>query len=67
MYAGGFEINQMDYDKRTGLHLAASEGHAEIVKFLLENGADQRLKDRFNNIALSDAIRENHKDVVEIL
>ena len=26
-----------DYDKRTCLHLAAAEGHLEIVKYLIEN------------------------------
>ena len=29
-----------DYDRRTGLHLAASEGHSDVVKYLLENGAE---------------------------
>ena len=28
-------VNFCDYDKRTPLHLASSEGHVEIVKFLL--------------------------------
>ncbi len=25
-----------DYDKRTALHIAASEGHADVIKLLLE-------------------------------
>ena len=29
-------MNMCDYDGRTALHLAAAEGHEEIVKFLLE-------------------------------
>lgn len=31
----GCSLELSDYDKRTALHLAASEGHPEIVKFLL--------------------------------
>ena len=30
------DMNMCDYDGRTALHLAAAEGHEEIVKFLLE-------------------------------
>ena len=33
------DVNAADYDKRTALHLAASEGQYEIVKILLENRA----------------------------
>jgi ankyrin repeat protein len=29
-------LNTTDYDRRTGLHLAASEGHTDIVKYLVQ-------------------------------
>lgn len=30
-----FDLNSTDYDGRTALHISASEGHFEVVKFLL--------------------------------
>lgn len=38
MYMQGFNLEMPDYDKRTALHLAASEGHLEVVQFLLNTG-----------------------------
>ncbi|KAL8183762.1 UNVERIFIED_CONTAM: hypothetical protein K2H54_050978 [Gekko kuhli] len=32
----GMDMEQRDYDSRTALHVAAAEGHVEVVKFLLE-------------------------------
>lgn len=43
----GVEPNLADYDKRTALHLASSEGRAEIVILLLERGADVNSLDRW--------------------
>jgi hypothetical protein len=37
----GVDPNTGDYDKRTPLHLAASEGLLEVVKFLLDEGGAQ--------------------------
>ena len=42
----GVSVNTADYDGRTSLHLAASEGHYDIAKELLTAGADDKLKDR---------------------
>lgn len=47
MLREGISPNVQDYDLRTALHLAASEGHAPIVELLIEYGADVNLEDRW--------------------
>uniref|UniRef100_A0A915DX07 Uncharacterized protein n=1 Tax=Ditylenchus dipsaci TaxID=166011 RepID=A0A915DX07_9BILA len=49
IYMQGGDLELCDYDKRTALHLAASEGYIEIVKFLI-NIAKVRVdpRDRWN-------------------
>ena len=45
----GAPVDQGDYDHRTALHLAASEGLLEVVKFLIEEcSADPNPLDRWN-------------------
>ena len=63
----GFVLTQADYDGRTALHVAACEGHLEVVKYLLEHGASVHLRDRFGHSPLDDAVRFGHEEVVEIL
>ena len=53
------DINESDYEGRTALHIAASEGHLNIVKYLVNHGSDVDIKDSRGNTALDDAIREN--------
>jgi lysophospholipase len=53
----GGDFNLPDYDGRTPLHLACSEGHLETVKYLLQNGASVHATDRFNHTPLDDAVR----------
>lgn len=37
--------------KRTALHLASLEGHAEVVQKLLEHGADINFKDEVRRVS----------------
>ena len=65
--AAGLEINSADYDGRTALHLAASEGHLEAVKYLLIHGHLINMRDRWNATPLDEAMRENRTEVVDYL
>lgn len=56
-----------DNDGRTALHLACSEGQAEVVKYLVKSLVRLNARDRWGNTPLADARREGHGDVVEIL
>jgi len=47
-------VDSADYDRRTCVHLAAAEGHEEILSFLLENGASSHPKDRWGNTPLHE-------------
>lgn len=42
----GLDVNSADYDGRTALHLAASEGHYKVVELLLERNANVNPVDR---------------------
>ncbi|XP_044021901.1 60 kDa lysophospholipase isoform X3 [Siniperca chuatsi] len=56
-----------DYDGRTPLHIAACEGHLELVKYLLSHGATVYGKDRYGDTPLCNAVRFRHKKVVQLL
>ena len=62
-----FDINKGDYDKRTPLHLASSEGHYDIVDYLCKHGADVNVADRWGGHPLDDAIQKGNKRVEELL
>ena len=61
------DVNEGDYDKRTAIHLAAGEGHLEIVRALVEAGANPNAEDRWKRRPLDDAKRGKHKDVEDYL
>ncbi|GKB21267.1 integrin-linked protein kinase 1-like protein isoform X2 [Tanacetum coccineum] len=47
----GVDVNSIDLDGRTALHIAASEGHVEVVKFLLSRKANIDARDRWGSTA----------------
>jgi len=67
MLANGFFVNSTDSDKRTGAHVAASEGHIEILRALRENGANFNVVDRWGNRCADDAERADHNMCVSFL
>jgi len=68
-------VDQKDLEGRTvdsGEHFtslmhAAAEGHLEVVKLLVEYGADPALRDVDNDSAESFALQAGHKAVVDYL
>ena len=67
LVAAGVNIDDADYDGRTALHLAASEGHHDTVEYFIAKKADLSPLDRWGGTPLSDAIKNKHKKVIALL
>ncbi|KAJ8282652.1 hypothetical protein COCON_G00051710 [Conger conger] len=62
------DMEQRDYDSRTALHVAAAEGHGEVIRFLLEACKVNPVpRDRWGNTPMDEAVHFGHHDVVTIL
>jgi len=65
LYQIGISMDQGDYDKRTPLHIAASSGHIEVVRFLLEKVAvPVNPRDRWGSTPLNDAKSKDIQDLI---
>ncbi|CAL4075698.1 unnamed protein product, partial [Meganyctiphanes norvegica] len=64
----GSDMDASDYDGRTALHVAASEGHSEIVELLLEHvHVNPQPKDRWARTPLDDATCFGNPRCAEII
>ena len=63
------DLFKVNYDKRTALHLAASNGHLNIIKYLLGLDVEKNINaiDRWMGTPYDNAIRGGYHDVAEFL
>jgi uncharacterized protein len=63
----GAKIDAQDGAKRTALMDAAWKGQMTVVKFLLANNANPKLRDKWGKSAYELALEKNHKEVASLL
>ncbi|MFP3030993.1 MAG: ankyrin repeat domain-containing protein [Wolbachia sp.] len=61
------QVNAENEFEETPLHLAAQNGHKDVVEFLFSKGAKVDVKNKFEETPLHFAAQNGHKDVVEFL
>ncbi|KAM7196764.1 ankyrin-3 [Naviculisporaceae sp. PSN 640] len=61
------EIDDLNSAGNTALYQAATGGHAETVKLLLESGAKPGIKNNLGRVALHEAIFASQKETVQVL
>jgi ankyrin repeat protein len=61
------DVNAQDTEGTTILMLASYYGHEDMVRLILEHGADPNLKDSKGRTALMRAGSSNHTNVVGLL
>ncbi|KAG8715687.1 Nuclear import receptor [Ceratobasidium sp. 423] len=60
-------VNSRDEFEYTPLHLATDRGHLEVVRLLLDKGADVSLKDQDGDTSLEIATAAKHQAIAELL
>ena len=67
LLAGKVSIDAVDYDHKSALQLAASNGQDNVVKFLVAARADVNYQDSWSKTAMDHAVQGGHFSVQEIL
>jgi len=63
----GANINIGDYDQRTALHVACGQDSLEVVLFLISEGANVNVQDKWGNTPLDESIMYGQKHIEEHL
>ena len=63
----GTNINSVNVNKQTLLHLNAMRGYIVVCEFLINNGANVHIRDIFDETCYHDAERGGHEYVKELL
>lgn len=61
------DINSVNYNKRSCLHIACMNGHLNIIKYLIENNADINLIDCEGQYPLDYALKNKYVDIIKYL
>lgn len=67
IYQHGMEINFKDASSWTPLHMACSEGHLDVVTWLLQHGASVHIRDKLGHSPLNVAIENDHHKIIHLL
>jgi ankyrin repeat protein len=60
-------VNTKNSEGNTSLHWAVLNGHYDVVKLLLENGADVDIKNESKHDALYLAEQQKHEKIMSLL
>lgn len=63
----GADLSASNYDLRTALHIACSEGNLDVVKHLLINGAAVHFRDRYDRSPLIEAVSIDHHEIIKLM
>mmetsp|Transcript_94675 Transcript_94675/g.276847 ORF Transcript_94675/g.276847 Transcript_94675/m.276847 type:complete len:571 (+) Transcript_94675:59-1771(+) len=63
----GTDLNAVDYDGRSALHVASANGQLELVEWLLSSKANANARDKFGLTCLAEAVRNGHENVAKVL
>ncbi|CAL0306512.1 unnamed protein product [Lupinus luteus] len=63
----GIDVNSIDLDGRTALHVAACEGYVHVVRLLLSRKANIDARDRWGSTAAADAKHYGNSEIYYML
>ncbi|KAF1875710.1 hypothetical protein Lal_00006340 [Lupinus albus] len=63
----GIDVNSIDLDGRTALHVAACEGHVEVARLLLSRKVNIDARDRWGSTAAADAKHYGNSEIYYML